>query len=116
MSGNPELFVALLSPDARWGSPEHPRSCQNASQIIQTLRSGLERGLSAHLEEIQRGSTGILCALDLLGVQKDNPGKVERIYQVYIVEDNLICEIKRFDDLQSAQIEAGIIPGSTCAV
>lgn len=100
-------FGELLSDDVRWGDAKHPRACHNRSQVLATFRRALVNGLDGSINELEVGTKGILCGLNVTWPQ-GAPRTGESIYHVYLVRDNLISAIQRYDDRVAAAIAAGL--------
>jgi hypothetical protein len=72
-----DAIGALLTDDARWGDGDQPRACRSRSDVVATMRTLMGEGLRT------------------------------LIYQVYMLRDAQISEIRAFDDLPSALEAAG---------
>jgi hypothetical protein len=107
---NLEALGALLAPDVRWGDLGHPRTCTNRDQVLATFRAAIDAGASGRVGECVDGEHGVLCELLI-----DWPDPAARpddaqVYQVYLVRDGLVSEIRRYDDRASAARAAGVRP------
>ena len=100
-------FGELLSDDVRWGDDHHPRGCRNRAQVIATFQNALANGLDGTINELVVGTNAILCGLNV-SWPTGAPRSAESIYHVYLIRDNLIAAIQRFDDRASAATAAGI--------
>lgn len=98
----------LLSDDVTWGDVTHPRACHNRSDVLATFSRMLDVGVNGDVTELATGSEGILVGLEVTWPE-DSPRESETsLYQVYLVRDDLIVEIRRFDDRTSAARVAGL--------
>ena len=103
-----EAFGALLSDDVTWGDSGHPRGCRNRADVLATFARLLDKGVDGHVTEIETGAVGILCGLTVEWPDGD-PRELDRsLYQVYLVRDGRIVEIRRYDDRDSAAEAAGV--------
>ena len=98
----------LLSDDVTWGDVTNPRRCRNRSDVLATFSRLLDFGVSGNITEIATGSRGILVGLEVTWPE-DSPRESDTsLFQVYLVRDDKIVEIRRFDDRTSAARVAGL--------
>ncbi|MGI8752958.1 MAG: nuclear transport factor 2 family protein [Acidimicrobiales bacterium] len=103
-----EAFAVLLSDDVRWGDDDHPRGCRSRADVVATFARLMEDGVDGAVTELVTGREGILCALSVQWPPGgERPGDRD-IYQVYLVDDGHIVEIRRYDDRGSAAAAAGL--------
>jgi ketosteroid isomerase-like protein len=107
-SRNLDALGELLSDDVRWGDDTHPRACRNRGDVLATFSRMLDFGVSGNVTELATGSKGILVGLEVTWPE-DSPRESEtNLFQVYLVRDDHIVEIRRFDDRTSAASVAGL--------
>ena len=104
-----QAFGALLSDDVTWGDVGHPRGCRNRSDVLATFGQLLDKGVDGRITELEAGTAGILCGLTVDWAEGDPRASDSSIlFHVYIVRDCQICQIRRYDDRDSAARAAGV--------
>jgi ketosteroid isomerase-like protein len=107
-SRNLDALGALFSDDVTWGDVTHPRGCRNRTDVLATFSRLLDFGVSGNITELATGSRGILVGLEVTWPE-DSPRESDTsLFQVYLVRDDKIVEIRRFDDRTSAARVAGL--------
>jgi ketosteroid isomerase-like protein len=104
-----DAFGALLTDDVSWGDVGHPRGCRNRSDVLATFGQLLNKGVDGHITELETGPSGILCGLTVDWPDGDPRSADTSLFHVYIVRDGQICEIRRYDDRDSAAEAAGLL-------
>jgi len=100
-------LALLLADDVRWGDDDHPRKCRSRSDVLDTFTRRLGEGVSGEITELAQGSSGVLCGLSVHWPEGMS-GDDRVIYQVYLLRDGLIAEIRRYDDRPNAARAAGL--------
>ncbi|MGH9089042.1 MAG: hypothetical protein ACRDYZ_13200 [Acidimicrobiales bacterium] len=100
-----DAFAALLAEDVRWGDDDAPNRCRSRTDVTATLARGVLGGGTADLLEVATGTRGILCALRVSWPGREAPAV---LYHVYLVGDDRIHEIQRYDDRRSAAEAGGL--------
>lgn len=108
-SSDLDAFGKLLGNNVRWGSDDHPRACRNREDVIATFRRLMNEGAQGNVTELAKGEKGILCRLSITWPAPSEHLMDRKLYHVYLIRDNKIVEIQRFDDRPSASVAAGII-------
>ena len=91
-----DTLAGLLAEDARWGEdPDGPTTCRNRAEIIANFKRLLDEGARASITETTTGPRGVACLLD---VEWPDPRGRSSFYQVYVVTDGLVTEIRGYDD------------------
>ena len=103
-----DAFGALLSDDVRWGDDNHPRRCRSRSDVVATFQRVMAEGAEADIAEVTAGTKGILCGLSVRSLGTERRSQERMLFHVYVVRDNEIIEIQRFDDRDSAARAAGV--------
>lgn len=99
-----DAFAPLLADDVRWGDDDHhPRTCRNAQQVLSTLARVMDEA-EATITEMVEGTKGILCGLDVHW----RDGRQLELFQVYLLRNGLVAEIRGYDDRLSAARAAGV--------
>ena len=102
---DPALLAPLLADDVRWGDDDNPNRCRNRGQVLDRLTFAVGAGgIDAEIGDMVAGRHGILCPL----VLHRPTGPAEPIFHVYMVRDDRITEIRRYDDRPSAAEAAGL--------
>jgi ketosteroid isomerase-like protein len=105
---------ALLREDVTWGDPGSRNTCHNRQEVLATMQRGIDAGGRGSVVEATVGTQGVLCQIVLAtppaGVSRRRRG---HFFQVYVVTDGLVSEIKPFDrkDRARAEAAAGIVAG-----
>ncbi len=105
---DPDALCSVLADDVRWGDDGFPRSCRSRADVLRTLSEGMTRGLEADLGEVVAGQDGVLVGLRVR--QPDDPPDAlgRTLFQVYLVRDGLVSEIRPFDERPAAAAAAGV--------
>ncbi|MHB1987657.1 MAG: nuclear transport factor 2 family protein [Acidimicrobiales bacterium] len=103
-----DAFGSLLAEDVRWGDDDHPRACRNRTEVLAAFSRGMLAGVGADITELVTGELGILCGLRLRWPTGHERAADRDIYQVYLVGNGRIVEIRRYDDRVSAGVAAGL--------
>ena len=103
-----DAFGALLSDDVRWGDDNHPRRCRSRSDVVATFQRVIAEGAEADIAELSAGTKGILCGISVQLLGTEGNSQERMLFHVYVVRDNEIIEIERFDERDSAAHAAGV--------
>jgi hypothetical protein len=96
-----DTFHELLAPDARWGDDDAPNRCRGREDVIRTFKRLLDQGVRGTLEDTTAGPNGIAARLRVeWPAPADSASEV--LFQVYVLHDEHIIEIRRYDDEPSA--------------
>lgn len=98
-----DTLAGLLADDVRWGDGDHPRTCRNAQQVLSTFARAMDDA-EATITEMVEGSNGILCGLDVHW----RDGRQVELFQVFLLRDGRVAEIRGYDDRHSAAQAAGL--------
>jgi ketosteroid isomerase-like protein len=103
-----DALGALLSDHVTWGDVTHPRGCRNRNDVVATFSRLIDFGVSGTVTEVATGPRGILVGLEVAWPD-DSPRESDtNIFQVYLVRDDKIVEIRPFDDRAGAARAAGL--------
>ncbi len=103
-----DRFGALLAPDVRWGSDDHPRACRSRAEVLETFRRLLGEGAQGAVTELAAGTEGVLCGLTVRWPgQPDQPAE-RTLFHVYLARDGRIVQIRPYDDREAAADLAGV--------
>jgi hypothetical protein len=92
-----------------WGDVGHPRGCRNRSDVLATFGQLLNTGVDGRITELKTGTAGILCGLTVEWPEGDpRAADSSSLFQVYMVWDGQIYQIRRFDDREFAAEAAGL--------
>lgn len=83
--------------------------------MLATFSRLLAEGADGEVTEVATGSRGVVCGLSLSWPTPDVHPDDRQLFHVYLVRDDRIVEIQRYDDRRSAEAAAGLIPGMMCA-
>lgn len=100
------LLAALLTDDVRWGDDDHPRRCRNRADVLGTFSRLMDEGVEGDIVRLVRGDRGVLCELSVRWPE-GMAGRTS-VWQVYLLADDKIAEIRGYDDRQSAAEAAGV--------
>ena len=95
-------FGALLTDDARWGDDDIPNRCRSRRDVVATFDRLLQRGLGGEVVETTTGRHGVMCRLRVDWPAETRGPHRQTLYQVYLVRDGRIAEIRAYDDPTSA--------------
>jgi ketosteroid isomerase-like protein len=99
-----DALAPLLADDVRWGDDDdHPRTCRNAQQVVSTFARAMDDA-EATITEMVEGTNGILCGLDVHW----RDGRQVELFQVFLLRDGRVAEIRGYDDRRSAAQAAGL--------
>lgn len=104
-----DAFGALLSDDVTWGDVQHPRGCRNRRDVLATFERVMDAGVTGDITELSTGARGILVGLEVhwpVGSPREDETS---LFHVYLVVDDQIVAIHRYDDRPSAADAAGIV-------
>lgn len=101
-------FGGLLAEEVTWGDVDNPRGCRNRSDVLSVFALLLDKGVVANICELETGTAGILCELTVEWPEGDPRGIEPSLLHVYMVKDDRIYQIRRYDDRESAKQAAGI--------
>ena len=96
-------LAPLLADDVRWGDDGHPRTCRNAQQVLSTFARAMDEA-EATITEMVEGTHGILCGLDVHW----GDGRQRELFQVFLLRNERVAEIRGYDDRHSAAQAAGL--------
>jgi hypothetical protein len=102
-----DALGGLLTDDVRWGDGDQPRACRSRRDVVETFRRLMSEGVNADVDDPIVGEHGIMVGLQLKWPDGDQRSRRVRIYQVYMLRDAQISEIRGFDDRESALLAAG---------
>jgi ketosteroid isomerase-like protein len=106
-TGDLEKVAPLFAEDIRWGDKELPWKCRGRSEVLATFSRFMARGVTADVTEMKTGTKGVLVGLRVRWPdQATNHDRV--LFHVYLVQDDEIAEIQRYDDRRCAARAAGV--------
>jgi ketosteroid isomerase-like protein len=94
-----DSFGELLAEDARWGDDDR---CRNRRDVLATYRGLVDQGVTGDVTETATGPGGVMCELRVDwsgGADRSGP---TTLFQVFLVRDGRIVEIRGYDDRESA--------------
>jgi ketosteroid isomerase-like protein len=97
-----DSFGELVADDARWGDDDHPNRCRGRRDVLANYRRLVDQGVTGDVAETKTGPAGVMCELRV-----EWPGGADRsgpttLFQVFLVRDGRIVEIRGYDDRESA--------------
>ncbi len=104
-----EAFGELLADDVTWGDINTERGCRNSTEVLATFERILDKGIDGFVTEVKTGRKGILCGLSVTWPSGTPDEGNTGLFHVYMVKDNRIFQIRRFDDRISAAKAAGLV-------
>lgn len=102
------LLAPLLADDVTWGDANHPRGCRNREQVLATFGALMGDGVDGRITELVEGDAGLLCGLAVEWPDPAARPDDRTLFHVYLLRDDLIAEIRRYDDRASAAAAAGV--------
>jgi len=113
--GDLEQIGALLHPDAHWGPPGGASGeCTNRRQVLAYWGASKGAGTRASVTEVVIEGDKVLVGLRVTGRQ-DPSGRGDDPFdrwQVLILRDGLVCDIRGYDHRADAAEAAGLQPAS----
>lgn len=107
-SGDLNGYADLLAPDVTWGAPGDPQpACRNRRQVLAWYQRGFDGGTRADVVEATRYGNTIIVGLRVLGRDDDPVDGTER-WQALHITDELVADIRGFEDRASALAYAGL--------
>jgi ketosteroid isomerase-like protein len=103
-----DRFGALLAPDVRWGSDDHPRACRSRAEVLETFRRLLGEGARGEVTELAAGTKGVLCGLAVRWPGRPDRPAERTLFHVYLVRDGRVVQIRPCDDRDVAADLAGV--------
>jgi len=101
-----QLLAPILADDVTWGDVADPRGCRDRTDVLDTFSQLMELGVEGDVAELAQGDLGILCELSVRWpVGMAGPSSV---WQVYLLRDDKVAEIRGCEDRQSARRAAGL--------
>ncbi len=97
-----DLLGSLLADDARWGDDDAVNKCRGRDQVVGTFSRLLDEGVDGRVEECRAGPNGVLCKLRVDWPGSGDRSQRESLFHLYVVRDERIVEIRRYDDYDSA--------------
>ncbi len=88
-----DALAGLLAEDVTWGDPDNPDACHNRAEVIATYRRALDVGAAGEVVSVEPGQIGVVVHLRLPGRER---------WQLFVVRDCRIVEIRGYDDADSA--------------
>lgn len=109
-SADLDAFAKLLAPDVQWGPVgDFVSGCHNRREVLAWYRAARDRGMRARVTEVVAGADKLLVGLQVSGTEAadDAGGSAER-WQVLIVRDGQVCDIRGYDDRAEAATRVGV--------
>lgn len=102
-------FGTLLGDGIGWGADDGPDAFQNRSEVAATFARLMSDGAEGLITELEVGTEGILCALAVSWTTPSQHPDDRELFHVYLVRDDRIVEIQRYDDRDCAAVAAGVV-------
>jgi ketosteroid isomerase-like protein len=100
-------FGDLLADDVRWGDDDHPNRCHNRDDVLRTFSSWITSGVTAKVLGVETGPDGVLCRLHVEWTDPRDRARGANFIHVFMVRDERVSEIRRYDDVKSAAEAVG---------
>ena len=100
------LLAPLLADDVRWGDDGRPRGCRSPADVPATFAQLMDRGVEGEIVELAQGGRGVLCELAVRW--PEGMSGRSSVWQVYLLTDGKIAEIRGYDDRSNAAEAAGL--------